>query len=105
MVAVLQTAASRATNDAFWVQAVEFVSVKWEDLDTGIGKAIMNTSAGSICREFLSHSEARRQVGATVSVQAVAHMSFRTHYLDRGQVLHVNLMALIALEYKEDLES
>ena len=65
----------------------------------------MKVSAGAVRRELLLYSEARREVGATCSGRAFAYMFLRRYDLDRGQVLHVYLMALVALEYKEDLES
>lgn len=87
------------------LQAVETVSTKWDDPDTEIGKAVMKISAGAVRRELLLYSEARRQVGASCSGRAFAYMFLRRYDLDRGQVFHVDLTALVALECKEDLES
>ena len=81
------------------------MSKKWDDLDTELANAIMRIAAGSLCREILLYSESRRQVGSPVSGRAIVYLFLKRYDMDRGQVLHVDLAALIQLQYRNDLEA
>ena len=87
------------------VQAVEHVSKKWDELDTELANAIMRIAAGSLRREIFLYSESRRQGGSPVSGRAIEYLFLQRYDMDRGQVRHVDLAALIQLQYRNDLEA